>query len=52
MDSLFCAVQSNQDVDLLNNGSQMDMNAVTEWYKQQQWDNYDKDNLRMSGKFL
>jgi len=30
----------------------MDMNEVMEWYKQVQWDNYDLDNLRMSGKFL
>jgi len=30
----------------------MDMNEVTEWYKQEQWDKYDLDNLRMSGKYL
>jgi len=30
----------------------MDMNEVTEWYKQEQLDNYDLDNLRMLGKFL
>jgi len=51
MDSVFYAVKSNQEVDLLNNyWSQMAMNEVTKWYKQEQWDNYDKDNLRMSGK--
>jgi len=52
MDSVFFAVKSNRAVDLLNNWYQMDMNEVTEWYKQEQWDNYDIDNLRMSGKFL
>ena len=52
MDGVFYAVKSNQAVDLLNNWSQMDMNEVTEWYKQEQWDSYDLDNLRMSGKFL
>jgi len=52
MDSVFYAIKSNQEVDLLNNWSQMDMNEVTEWYKQEHWDNYDKDNLRMSGKFI
>jgi len=52
MDGVFYAVKSNQVVDLLDNWSQMDMNEVTEWYKQEQWDNYDLDNLRMSGKFL
>jgi len=30
----------------------MDMNEVTEWYEQEQWDNSDKDNLRMSSKFI
>ncbi len=39
MDGAFYAVKS-QEVDLLNNWSQMDMNEVTEWYKQKQWDNY------------
>ena len=52
MDGVFYADKSNQAVGLLNNWSQMDMNEVTEWYKQEQWDNYDQDNLRMSGKFL
>jgi len=50
--AVFYAVKSNQAVDLLNNWSQMDMNEVTEWYKQDQWNNYDKDNLRILGKFL
>jgi len=52
MDSVLYAVKSNQAVDLLNNGNQMDMNEVNVWYRQEQWDNYDKDNLRMLGKFL
>jgi len=52
IDSVFYAVKSNQEVDLLNNWSQMDMNEVTEWYKQEQWDKYNEDNLTMSGKIL
>ncbi len=36
MDGVFYAVKSNQEVDLLNNQSPMDMNVVTEWYKQEQ----------------
>jgi len=51
MGSVFDAVKSNQALNLLYNWSQVD-NEVTEWYKQEQWDNYDKDNLSMSGKFL
>jgi len=52
MDSVIDAVKSNQEVDLLNNWSQVDMNEVIEWYKQEQWDNYDKDNLRIFCKFI
>jgi len=52
MDGVFYGVKCIQEVDLLNNWSQMGMNEVNECYKQEQWDNYDKDNLRMSGKFL
>jgi len=52
MDGVFCAVKSNQEVDSLNNWSQMDTNEVTEWYKQEQWENYEKDSLRMQDKFL
>jgi len=50
-DGVFYSVKSNQ-VDLLNNWSQMDMNVGTESYKQELWDNFDKVNLRMLGKFL
>ena len=37
IDSVFHAVKNNQEVDHLNNWSQMDMNEVTEWCKQEQW---------------
>jgi len=50
IEGVFYAVKSNK-ADLLNNWSQMDMNEVTEWYKQEQLGNYGKDNSRM-GKFL
>jgi len=45
MDSVFYAVKSNQEVDLLNSLTQMDMNEVTKGYKQEQCNNFDKNSL-------
>jgi len=36
MNGVFYAAKSNNVVDLLSKWSQMDMNKVTEWYKQEQ----------------
>ncbi len=52
MDSVFYEVKSNQVMNVLGNWNQMNMNEVTEWDKQKQWDNYDKDNLRIFCKFI
>jgi hypothetical protein len=53
MDGVFYAInKSNQQVDLLDQWSQMTMSEVTEWYEGETWDSYDMDNLRMSGKFI